>query len=123
MNREKATAQRRKRRRNRVRRRMSMSSTICPRLSIFRSHKHMYAQVVDDQQGKTLASVSTLDKKLRGNLSSGGNCEAATQVGAALAKRALAAGVTEVRFDRGEYKYHGRVAALADAARKAGLKF
>lgn len=123
MNREKATAQRRKRRRNRVRRRMSMGPTTHPRLSVFRSHKHIYAQVVDDQQGKTLASVSTLDKELRGDLSYGGNCKAATQVGAALAKRTLAAGVTEVRFDRGEYKYHGRVAALANAAREAGLKF
>ena len=83
----------------------------------------MYAQVVDDGQGKTLASVSTLDKELRGKISYGGNREAATKIGTALAKRALAAGVTEVRFDRREYKYHGRVAALADAAREGGLTF
>ena len=83
----------------------------------------MYAQVIDDQQGRTLASVSTLDKELRGQSNHGGNREAAAQVGAALAQRALAAGVTQVRFDRREYKYHGRVAALAEAAREAGLKF
>ena len=92
-----------------------------PRLSVFRSHKHMYAQVIDDQAGRTLAAASTLDKELRGQLRHGGNVAAAAAVGRLIAQRALAAGVTKAYLDRREYKYHGRVAALADAARDAGL--
>jgi len=92
-----------------------------PRLSVFRSHKHMYAQVIDDQAGRTLAAASTLDRELRGQLRYGGNVAAAAAVGRLIAQRALAAGVTKAYLDRREYKYHGRVAALADAARDAGL--
>lgn len=94
-----------------------------PRVSVFRSTKHIYAQVIDDLSGRTLAQASTLDKALRGQIKFGGNVEAAKIVGAELARRALAAGVTLVKFDRREYKFHGRVAALANAAREAGLQF
>jgi len=93
------------------------------RLSVFRSHKNFYAQIVDDEAGKTLMSISTLDKSLKGEVSYGGNKGAAAAVGKAIAQRALEAGIKEVVFDRREYKYHGRVAALADAAREAGLVF
>ena len=92
-----------------------------PRLCVFRSNKHMYAQVIDDQAGRTLAAASTVDKELASQVPYGGNKVAAAAVGKLLAQRALAAGVTQVAFDRREYKYHGRVAALADAARDAGL--
>jgi large subunit ribosomal protein L18 len=94
-----------------------------PRLTVFRSHKHMYAQLVDDDAGRTLASASTVDKELRDGLRYGGNKSAAQAVGRAIAERALAVGVKQVAFDRGSNKYHGRVAALADAARAAGLGF
>ncbi len=94
-----------------------------PRLSIFRSHQHVYAQVIDDSSGRTLAAASTLDKELRGDLKYGGNAAAATAIGKAIAERALAAGVKQVAFDRGSCQYHGRVAALATAAREAGLSF
>jgi large subunit ribosomal protein L18 len=94
-----------------------------PRLSIFRSHKHVYVQIIDDLGGRTLASASTRDPQLRTEIRYGGNKTAAAAVGKAIAVRALEAGVQEVVFDRREYKYHGRVAALADAARAAGLKF
>jgi len=94
-----------------------------PRLSIFRSHKHISAQIIDDLQHRTLAAASTLEADLRGKTSSGGNKDAAAEVGKTIAQRALAAGIHEVAFDRREYKYHGRLAALADAAREAGLKF
>ena len=90
-------------------------------MCVFRSAKHMYVQIIDDEGGKTLASASTLDKELKNGLSSGGNCSAASLVGKAIAGRALEAGIKQVAFDRREYKYHGRVAALADAARDAGL--
>ena len=90
-----------------------------PRLSIYRSSKHMYAQVVDDMTGKTLASASTVQAKLE----KGADVEAATKVGAAIAEAAKAAGVGEVAFDRNGFRYHGRVKALADAAREGGLKF
>lgn len=83
----------------------------------------MYAQIIDDAQGRTLVSASTVDKDLAGEASYGGNKTAAAAVGKAIAERALAAGVKDVAFDRREYKYHGRVAALADAARQAGLNF
>jgi len=112
----------RTRRRFRVRNRLKHGATR-PRLSVFRSHKHIYAQVIDDRTARTLAAASTMDKELRQQVRFGGNKEAAAIVGRAIAQRALAAGVTEVVFDRREYKYHGRVAALADAAREAGLKF
>lgn len=90
-----------------------------PRLAIFRSVKHIYAQLIDDVNGKTLASASTVEADLRG--SSGGNIEAAQRIGKVIAERALAAGISQVVFDRGGYLYHGRVKALTDAARKAGL--
>ena len=92
-----------------------------PRLAVFRSNKHITAQVIDDRTGTTLAAVSTTEASLRS--SSGGNVDAATKVGELIAERAKAAGVTSVVFDRGGFIYHGRVAALADAARKGGLEF
>jgi large subunit ribosomal protein L18 len=94
-----------------------------PRLSVFRSHKHIYCQVIDDSAGRTLAAASTQDKDLRPSLRRGGNKDAATVIGKAIAERSLAVGIKEVCFDRGRYKYHGRVAALAEAAREAGLAF
>jgi large subunit ribosomal protein L18 len=94
-----------------------------PRLSVFRSINHIYAQIVDDTRGQTLVSASTRDKEVRTTLKTGGNVAAAKVVGQALAKRATAAGISRVVFDRGGYAYHGRVRALADAAREAGLKF
>lgn len=95
-----------------------------PRLNVFRSNQNIYAQVIDDSVGKTLVSASTLDPELKSRLeSTGGNIDAAKLVGELVGKRALAAGVTQVVFDRAGYLYHGRVAALADAAREAGLQF
>lgn len=94
-----------------------------PRLSVFRSSKHIYAQVIDDRAGRTLAAASTLDKELREGLKSGGNIAAASEVGSLLARRAKAAGIESVVFDRGPRIYHGRVKALAEAAREGGLKF
>jgi len=94
-----------------------------PRLSIFRSNKHIYAQIVDDIAGVTLASASTRAKGLRDKLSDGNNIKTAEIVGQAIAKQALQVGINCVRFDRNRYKYHGRVKALADAARKTGLVF
>jgi len=92
-----------------------------PRLCVFRSNAHIYAQIIDDEQGKTLVAAGTLDKELKSSNPNGGNCAAAEKVGAAIATKALAAGVTKVAFDRHGFKYHGRVKALADAARGAGL--
>jgi large subunit ribosomal protein L18 len=92
-----------------------------PRLAVFRSSRHISAQVIDDTTGRTVAAASTVEPALRGAL--GGNVAAATNVGRLVAERATAAGVTTVVFDRGGYRYHGRVAALADAARHAGLEF
>jgi large subunit ribosomal protein L18 len=94
-----------------------------PRLSICRTHKHIYAQVIDDASGRTLASASTRDAQLRDAVGFGGNKQAAEAIGRAVAERARAAGVTQVCFDRGSCRYHGRVATLADAARSAGLQF
>jgi large subunit ribosomal protein L18 len=94
-----------------------------PRLSVFRSGKHIYAQVIDDRKGATLASASSLDEDVKGKLKTGADKSAATEVGKLIAQRALAAGVKEVVFDRGGYMYHGRVAALANAAREGGLSF
>ena len=119
MRHEKFIGKQRKRRGFSVRNRVKRDS-IRPRLTVFRSHKHMYAQIVDDGAGRTLAAASTRDKQLD-SVAYGGNKDAAAAVGKAIAERALAAGVKEVAFDRREYKYQGRVAALADAAREAGL--
>ena len=94
-----------------------------PRLSVFRSSRHIYAQIIDDHAGVTLASVSTRSKSLANDLSNGGNIAAAQAVGAALAKQATGVGIKCVSFDRNRYRYHGRVKSLADAARKAGLAF
>ena len=94
-----------------------------PRLSVFRSDKHIYAQLIDDLAGKTLVSVSSVNADVRGELKNGGNVKAAEKVGATIAARAKELGVTKVAFDRGGRMYHGRIKALADAARKGGLKF
>ena len=91
-----------------------------PRLNVFRSLAHIYAQVIDDDKGMTIVAASSLDKDFKGN---GGNIAAAKAVGAAIAKKALEKGISEVVFDRGGYIYHGRVQALAEAAREGGLKF
>lgn len=95
----------------------------CPRLSVFRSLKHIYAQIIDDEAGTTLLSASSLDKSLTDSLKSGGDQEAAKSVGKLIAERALEKGITSVVFDRGGHIFQGRVKALADAAREAGLKF
>jgi large subunit ribosomal protein L18 len=100
-------------------RRKVRGSTERPRLAVYRSLNHIYAQVIDDERGQTLASASTTEKDLRGG--SGGNIEAAERIGRTIAERALAAGIEQVVFDRGGYLYHGRVKALTDAARGAGL--
>lgn len=92
-----------------------------PRLCIFRSNKHIYAQIIDDEQGKTLVSAGTMDKDLRSDIPYGGNCAAAAKIGETIAKKALAADIKQVAFDRHGFKYHGRLRQLADAARKAGL--
>ena len=94
-----------------------------PRLCVYRSLGHIYAQLIDDQGGRTLASASSLDKQTRAQIKGGGNVAAAKVVGQEVAKRALAAGIRQVVFDRGGYRYHGRVQALANAAREAGLQF
>ena len=94
-----------------------------PRLSVFRSSRHIYAQIVDDMAGVTLASASSMTSNLRSKVGGKGNVDAAKQVGSALAKQALGVGIDCVKFDRNRYRYHGRVKALADAAREAGLVF
>jgi len=94
-----------------------------PRLCVFRSARHIVAQVIDDRSGKTLASAGSLDTEVRKQIKGGGNVAAAKIVGKAIAERARAAGVERVVFDRGGYQYHGRIQALAEAAREAGLKF
>ena len=94
-----------------------------PRLSVFRSNNHIYAQVIDDDGQNTLAAASSLDKDLRSSLEFGGNCDASVAVGQLVAQRALAKGIQQVVFDRGGNLYHGRVKALANAAREAGLQF
>ena len=110
--------QERVRRHLRVRRKVS-GTPECPRLNVFRSNAHIHAQIIDDVNGNTLVSASSVEMKLE----NGGNIEAAKAVGAEVAKRALAKNITTVVYDRGGYVYHGRVAALAEAAREAGLKF
>ena len=113
-----------KRQRVHQRVRMTVSGTAeRPRLCVYRSLDHIYAQVIDDRAGKTLVSASSADKDTKKNLKGGGNVAAAKVVGKIVAERAKAAGVSKVVFDRGGYKYHGRVKALADAAREAGLQF
>ncbi len=94
-----------------------------PRLSVFRSEKHIYAQLIDDVNGVTIVQASTLDPELKGSVNNGANIESARQVGELVAKRAVAQNVVKVVFDRGGYLYHGRIQALADAAREAGLVF
>ena len=94
-----------------------------PRLSVYRSSKHIYVQLIDDYAGKTLASVASTNTEVRGDLKNGGNIAAAKQAGKAIAEKAKQIGVTKVCFDRGGRQYHGRVKALADAAREAGLQF
>ena len=106
----------------RVRKKLA-GTTERPRLNVFRSSKHVYAQIIDDTKGVTLVSASTLDKELRDQIQNGGNVDAAQKVGALVAQRAKAKGIEKVVFDRGGYLYHGRVKALADAAREAGLEF
>ena len=104
----------------RIRKRLSGTSEI-PRLNVFRSAKHISVQIIDDEKGVTLVSASSMDKDLK--LSNGGNVEAAKKVGEAIAKKAVKAGIKKVVFDRGGYLYHGRVEALAEAARENGLEF
>ena len=110
----------RARRHQRVRKKV-FGTTERPRLAVFRSEHHIYAQVIDDTKGQTLAAASTLDKDLRNGY--GGNIDAAKKVGAAVAQRAKEKGIEKVVFDRGGFAYHGRVAGLADAAREGGLEF
>ncbi len=111
----------RRRRHHRVRKKV-LGTTARPRLAVFRSNKHIVAQVIDDATGRTLAAASTHEKDLRGGGATG-NKAAAANVGRLVAERAKAAGVTSVVFDRGGFLYHGRIAAVADAAREAGLEF
>lgn len=109
-------------RRYRVRKKIN-GTAARPRLSVFRSDKHIYAQLIDDVTGATLASASTQDKEIAASIGNGGNVESASKVGELIAKRAQDKGVSVVVFDRGGYLYHGRVQALANAAREAGLQF
>jgi large subunit ribosomal protein L18 len=111
------------RRAHRVRHTLKRRAHGRARLSVFRSSKQIYAQVIDDSTGRTVAAASTLDKDLKGSLKKGSDLAAAQAVGKLVAERALQAGVTNVVFDRGGYLYHGRVKALADAARETGLNF
>jgi large subunit ribosomal protein L18 len=122
MDHSKQLVRQRRRRAFRVRKRIR-GTPDRPRLTVVRSHKHISAQIVNDLAGQTLAAASSLDKSLSGKLKSGGNRNAAEAVGKAIAERAVSAGIKNVCFDRGPYKYHGRVAALAKAARDGGLSF
>ena len=111
------------RRKARVRKQLKKNNAGRPRLSVYRSDKNIYAQIIDDATGRTLASASTIDKAIKGSLESGWTQEAAAAIGKLIAERGLAANVKQVVFDRGGYLYHGRVKALADAAREGGLDF
>jgi large subunit ribosomal protein L18 len=111
------------RRTAKVRRNIRRAAGERARLSVFRSSKHIYAQVIDDEKGETLAAASSMEKDLRGSLKTGANKDAAKAVGKLIAERASAKGVKDVVFDRGGYLYHGRIKALADAAREGGLNF
>jgi large subunit ribosomal protein L18 len=111
------------RRKAKVRRHIQRAAGGRARLSVFRSSKHIYAQVIDDAKGETVAAASSIEKDMRGNLKTGANIDAAKAVGKLVAERAKQKGVTDVVFDRGSYLYHGRIKALGDAAREGGLKF
>src|SRR4029453_3282462 len=111
------------RRKARVRRAIKKAANGRPRLSVFRSSKQIYAQIIDDVRGHTVAAASTLEADLKGKLKTGATVDAAKEVGKLVAERAVAAGVKQVIFDRSGYLYHGRVKALADAAREGGLDF
>ncbi|ODN68917.1 50S ribosomal protein L18 [Methylobrevis pamukkalensis] len=111
------------RRRARVRRSIQKAANGRPRLSVHRTSQHIYAQVIDDKAGNTLAAASSLEKTLRESLKTGADTAAASAIGKLIAERALAAGITSVVFDRGSFLYHGRVKALAEAAREGGLEF
>jgi len=113
---------RRQRRKRHVRKKV-FGTTARPRLSVFRSHKNIYAQIIDDAEGRTLVAASSRDRDTQGQVAGGGNQQAADVVGTVLAARAVEAGITKVVFDRSGYPYHGRVQRLADAARKGGLEF
>ena len=111
------------RRKRRVRTSIQKNAVGRPRLSVFRSSLHIYAQIIDDVSGSTVAAASTIDKELKGKLKTGANLDAAKEVGKLIASRAVAKGIKAVVFDRGGYMYHGRIKALADAAREGGLAF
>jgi len=111
------------RRTARIRRTVRRAARGRPRLSVFRSSKHIYAQVIDDAKGETVVCASSLEKDLRTSLKTGANKDAAKTIGKLVAERALGKGIKDVVFDRGGYRYHGRVKALADAAREGGLNF
>jgi large subunit ribosomal protein L18 len=112
----------RERRHSRVRKKV-VGTQERPRLNIFKSVNHIYAQIINDFEGRTLAAASSNDKELKGKIKTGGNVEAAKTVGVLIAKRAIDKGIKQIVFDRGGYPYHGRVKALADAAREGGLQF
>ena len=122
MNHFRARLKQRQRRKYRVRKRFGGTAER-PRLSVFRSNKHIYVQLIDDQEGKTLVAASTREKSVQKSVKYGGNKDAATVIGKTIGKRAEKAGIKQICFDRGPFKYHGRVAALAEAAREAGLSF
>ncbi|MHB8865563.1 MAG: 50S ribosomal protein L18 [Pirellulaceae bacterium] len=122
MNKQKEIGRQKQRRKFSVRNRLRGDAQR-PRMCVFRSCTHVACQLIDDMTGQTLVSASTRDKDLRDQIKYGGNCDAAKVIGRTVAEKALGAGIKLVRFDRGCYKYHGRVAALADAAREAGLSF
>ncbi len=122
MGRQKLLNVQRKRRGFRVRNHVKRVSTR-PRLSVFRSRSNIYAQIIDDESGKTLVAASSMEKSFKDGNKYGGNKDAAKLIGKAIAERAVAAGIKEVAFDRGNYKYHGRVAAVAEGAREGGLSF
>ena len=110
-------------RQTRIREKIKKSANGRYRLSVFRSSKNIYAQIIDDDKGKTLLSSSTLDKKIKSKFKNTGNKEAASEIGKILAEKAKEKGIKKVIFDRGKYLYHGRIKALADSARKSGLEF
>ena len=120
---EKVLKKRKTRRGYRVRNRVRRDAHGRPRLSVFKSNRHIYAQVIDDEKGSTLCSASTMESAVCGAGKPGSTCEMAERVGKLIGERAAAAGVKAVVFDRGSFRYHGRVAALADAARSVGLEF
>ena len=122
MKKQKIINKQRWRRTNRVRNKIRGEAD-CLRLTVRRSNKHIYCQLIDDEAGVTVVSASTRDKGLAGEIPNGGNREAAKRVGQVLAERAKEKGISQIRFDRGPYRYHGRVAELADAAREGGLQF